>query len=72
MSMKEKLNNNRYSVYFFTPSTSFVILKTEQTRGLYMKKFGMIFCLLMGILLVIAGSSKRKEAEPENNTEEVS
>lgn len=37
-----------------------------------MKKFGIFFCLLTSILLVIAGCSKKKEAEPENNAEEVS
>lgn len=37
-----------------------------------MKKFGVIFCLLTSILLVIAGCSKKKEVEPENNAEEVS
>ncbi|WP_318614719.1 alpha/beta hydrolase family protein [Sporosarcina sp. YIM B06819] len=37
-----------------------------------MKKFGITFCLLISILLLIAGCSKKKEAMPETNAEEVS
>ncbi|MFJ7934001.1 serine aminopeptidase domain-containing protein [Sporosarcina sp. NPDC096371] len=37
-----------------------------------MKKLGIMFCLLISIVLVTAGCSKKKEQKPETNSEEVS